>query len=286
MTKALRLYAKDEILSHYLYRRMAKYSKHEANKGILQKIANDELNHFHIFNSYLADNPVKEKVNRLSLFFFSLMFFILGVTFTVKLLQNKEDAAQKKYGKYVESIPEIKAIIDEEEEHENALIALLNEERLKYVSSMVLGLNDALVEISGALAGYTFAIQNSFNIAIVGLITGISATLSMAASEYLSSRQEGDQDALKAALYTGTAYIVVLTLLILPYFFITNYFVALGVMISVVIFIVLFFNFYISIAKDQSFKKNFLSMSILALVIASISFVLGYVLNQVFGISV
>jgi len=73
---------------------------------------------------------------------------------------------------------------------------------------MVLGLNDALVELTGTLAGLTFALKNTRLIALSGLITGIAATLSMAASEYLSARTEQESSrALKSSLYTGGAYV-------------------------------------------------------------------------------
>src|SRR5690606_11013439 len=95
----------------------------------------------------------------------------------------------------------------EEQEHEQALIGMLDEDRLQYVGSMVLGLNDALVELTGTLAGLSFALQNNKLVALSGLITGISATFSMASSEYLSARSEGDNNAIKSALYTGVMYI-------------------------------------------------------------------------------
>ena len=47
---------------------------------------------------------------------------------------------------------------------------------------MVLGLNDALVELTGTIAGLTFVLTNTTLIAMAGIITGIAATLSMAAS--------------------------------------------------------------------------------------------------------
>jgi VIT1/CCC1 family predicted Fe2+/Mn2+ transporter len=95
---------------------------------------------------------------------------------------------------------------------------LLDEELLRYAGSIVLGLNDALVELTGALAGFTLALQNTRLIALTGLITGVAAALSMAASEYLSTRSEGGgRSPLRASLYTGTAYIITVFLLILPY---------------------------------------------------------------------
>ena len=80
-------------------------------------------------------------------------------------------------------IPEAKAIILEENQHETGLLQLLGEERLRYTGSMVLGLNDVLVELTGALAGLTLALQDTKLVALTGSITGIAAALSMGASE-------------------------------------------------------------------------------------------------------
>src|SRR5690606_6159914 len=113
-------------------------------------------------------------------------------------------------------------IEEQEQEHEAELLSMIEEEKLNYVGSIVLGLNDALVELTGALAGLTFALQNGVLIASSGLITGIAASLSMAASEYLSQRAEGNENALKSAVYTGVTYISTVLLFILPCWLIPN----------------------------------------------------------------
>ena len=51
--------------------------------------------------------------------------------------------------------------------------------RLEYMGSVVLGLNDALVEFTGALAGFTLALSDSRLTALTGSITGIAAALSI-----------------------------------------------------------------------------------------------------------
>ena len=84
----------------------------------------------------------------------------------------------------------------------------------QYTGSIVLGLNDALVELTGALAGLTLALQNAQIIAVAGLISGIAASLSMAASEYLSIRADGRSHALYSAFYTGVAYMMTVLFLI------------------------------------------------------------------------
>ena len=49
-----------------------------------------------------------------------------------------------------------------------------------------------MLEFTGALAGYTFALQNTRLVAVTGLITGVAASLSIATSKYLSTKSEGN----------------------------------------------------------------------------------------------
>ena len=174
----------------------------------------------------------------------------------------------------------------EEEEHEQALLAMLDEERLQYVGSMVLGLNDALVELTGSLAGFTFAMQNTRLIALSGLIIGISATFSMASSEFLAARSEGRSDALKSCSYTGIAYLLTVVALILPYLLLGNaqYILALVCMLLVVVLIIAGFTYYTSVAMDQPFRSRFLEMAGISISVAVVSFFVGILAKQFLGV--
>jgi len=176
----------------------------------------------------------------------------------------------------------------DEQSHEEALIEILDEERLKYVGSMVLGLNDALVELAGSLAGFTFALQNTKLIAISGLIVGISATFSMAASEFLSARSEGRTDALKSCAYTGTAYLITVALLVTPYlvFETSQFLFAFICMLIVIVLIIAGFSYYISIVQDQKFGKRFLEMFLISIGVAIISFGVGLLAKKVIGVDI
>ena len=153
---------------------------------------------------------------------------------------------------------------------------------------MVLGLNDALVELSGTLAGLTLAMRNTRMIALSGLITGIAATLSMASSEFLSAKSEGRGDAFKSCVYTGVAYLITVALLILPYLLFDpgHYLYALGSMLAVVVLIILGFNYYIAVAKGLSFKRRFAEMAGISLGVAALSFVIGLLVKSVLGVDV
>jgi len=273
----------DEINAHHLYTRVAKIIKDEKNKVIFERVAKDELSHYHRMK-VVTGKEIKPQGLKITFLYWIIRFF--GLTFGIKLFEKSESQAIKSYGEIDKSLTFMDQIIEDEKKHEDELIQMIDEEKLNYIGSVVLGLNDALVELTGALAGYTFAFQNTKLIALTGLITGISASLSMAASEYLATRQEGGEDALKSAVYTGTAYVFTVVFLIMPFLLITNPFVSLLVSLAVAVTIIFLFNYYISVAKDYDFKKRFLEMAGISLGVAGISFLVGIAVKTFFGIEV
>lgn len=275
----------DEITDHVTYKAIARKIKNPENKKILEKIAAEEKKHYEILKRYtnrsLKPEPFK-------VWWRTLMASILGFTFTIKLMESSEAIAQHNYSDLIKEVPEAEIIVAEEEEHEEKLINMLNEERLQYVGSMVLGLNDALVELTGTLAGLSFALQNTRIIALSGLITGISATLSMASSEFLSAKSEGNKDALKSSFYTGIAYLITVVMLILPYLLLPpqKYMLALFTMLITVVAIIAAFNYYIAVAKDLPFKRRFLEMATISLSVAVLSFVVGLIVKNALGVDI
>ena len=282
--KALRA-QRNELTEHIIYKRLASIVKLKKQSEILNRISEEEFAHYESFRSRTQSDV---QPDRFKVFVYVFISRTLGLNFGLKLMENGEDNAQDAYdGRLKEVSPKLDEILRDERRHENELISLIDEERLKYVSSMVLGLNDALVELSGALVGFTLALQKTKLVAIVGLITGIAASLSMAASEYLSTKQEEtDKNPLKASIYTGFAYTGTVILLVLPYFLLENIFLCLAFVILNVLILIFIFTFYISVAKELDFKKRFLEMAGISLGVAIINFSIGLIIRNVFGIDV
>jgi VIT1/CCC1 family predicted Fe2+/Mn2+ transporter len=275
---------KNEITEYHIYSNIAKLLKDKKNKKVISDIANEELRHAKFWETITKKEL---RPNRWEIFKFTIFAKLLGFTFAIKLMEKGEEQAKVNYLEISEYIPEAAQIAEDEEKHENELIELLNEERLNYVGSIVLGLNDALVELTGSLAGLSFALQKTNLIAAVGLITGIAASLSMGASEYLSTKAEGNTEtALKSSLYTGIAYIFTVLFLILPYFIFENYLLALMSTLIIGVLIILLFNYYVYIAKDLPFKKRFLEMTFLSLGIAAFSFAIGIIIRITLGVDI
>ncbi|MBR0359831.1 MAG: VIT1/CCC1 transporter family protein, partial [Clostridia bacterium] len=245
----------------------------------------EERAHYEIWKKY---TELDMKPQKLKIFKYTLIARVLGFTFAVKLMENGEEAAQGEYALLAEEVEESIGIKNQEEEHEASLLEMLDEERLQYVGSMVLGMNDALVELTGSLAGFTFAMQNTRLIALSGLIIGISATFSMASSEFLAARSEGRDDALKSCTYTGVAYLITVALLVLPYLLIgnENYMIALFVMIAVVLLIIAGFTYYISVAQGEKFKPRFLEMALISVSVAVLSFFVGILAKKFLGVEI
>ena len=277
-------FQKNEISEHYIYKRLALMEKKEQNRQTLNKISEDELRHYRMFKEY---TKAEVKPDRLKIFFYLLIAKILGITFSIKLMENGEKGAQSVYGKLVKLLPEVEKIEKDENEHEKKLIGMIDEERLKYIGSVVLGLNDALVELTGTLAGLTFALQNAKLVGVAGLITGIAASLSMAASEYLSTKAEGgEKNPLRASIYTGITYVLAVAVLIIPFLTLSNPFLSLAIAFSGAIILIFIFTYYFSVVRECSFKRRFAEMLIISAGVAALSFLIGLLARWFLGIDI
>lgn len=281
----IRKMQQNELTESVIYEAIAQFAKGDENKKTLIRLAKEEHAHYEIWKKYTG---IEMKPEKLKVFKYKLLARILGFTFAVKLMENGEESSQEEYDQLAEEVPESVHIKQQEEEHEDALLEMLDEERLQYVGSMVLGLNDALVELTGSLAGFTFAMQNTRLVALSGLILGISATFSMASSEFLAARSEGRSDAFKSCTYTGIAYLLTVVLLIAPYLIFGNaqYILALVSMLIIVILIIAGFTYYTSVAQNQPFKSRFLEMSTISISVAVISFVVGILAKKFLGLDI
>jgi VIT1/CCC1 family predicted Fe2+/Mn2+ transporter len=282
--RRLLIFQRQEITEYHIYRNIARWVREPENRRVLEQIAEDEKRHAEDWKRYTGVPSVPD---RTAVTKYTFLSRLLGFTFAIKLMENGEEQAQKNYEQLRPYVPEIDDWIRDEDSHEHQLLDMLDEESLQYIGSVVLGLNDALVELTGALAGYTLALQNTRLIALTGLITGIAAALSMAASEYLSTRAEKTaKHPVRAAVYTGIAYILTVALLIAPYLLIGNYFLDLAIALLSAVLVIAAFNYYLSVAKGESFRARFLEMAGISLGVAGFSFLLGFLIREFLGVDV
>ncbi len=275
-----------EITEYQVYTRLSELCKDEKNKAVLKAISGDELQHYHTWKNITKQ---EQKPRQWKVFWYVMLARLFGLSFALKLMESGEIHAQAFYEKAAKKHPEVSRIAQDEEAHEKELLGILNDKRLAYVGAIVLGLNDALVELTGTLVGLSFAFSDNLVIGVTGLIMGIAAALSMASSGYLASQEEKEKEDVNpvtAAIYTGVAYLITVLLLVFPYFLFSGTKIAMVVMLFMTLLIIATYNYYISVAKEVNFKKRFLTMALISLGVAAVSFSIGFLAKTWLGISI
>ncbi len=272
-----------------VYRRLAKMQEDPVNQSILEGIALEEERHEAVIAKMTGEEV---KADRAKVARQIVLARLFGFTFSVKMMEATEQDAAAEYRNLG-----LHDIAEEEEAHEQNMIRMLDEERLRYSGSVVLGMSDALIELTGALAGLTFALQDLNLVALAGLVTGIAAAFSMGASEYLSSRTEKKaESAVKAAFFTWISYLLTVLLLVAPFLIFqadSPEFHGLGPHVQALmctfaagLLIVALFNFYLSVIEEVSFRSRFLEMAGILGVVSLISYGIGIALRGALGVDV
>ena len=273
------------VVAKEVFRRLSETTQGEQNKKIFARMANEETEHLAYLQS-ITGKDVGSQASQIKRFFVEVKVF--GFTFSCRRLHFHKQFSNKVYAELALLDPTAEAIYQRSLKHEEELLGFIDEERLHYVGAIVLGLNDALVEITGALAGVTFSLCNTKVVALTGIVTGISATLSMAASNYLAVKADGTNDAMKSGVVTGGSYLAAVVLLVLPYLILPDqmYAPAFWIMLAEVILILLGFNYYLAVANATPFWKRFLQMAIVSMGVALIAFLIGLLAKDLLGITV
>jgi len=276
---------KNEINDFTIYSLLSKREKNEKNRTIFVKIANEEKTHYEFWKQ-ITKQEVKPSI--LIVYWYTFLVSIFDTSFSLKLLESREDDAIELYHRLSFEYPQAKVIYHEEKHHETALIDMLEDKKLVYAGAIVLGMNDALVELTGTLSGIALAFDKALVVGVTGMIMGIAASLSMAGSAYLEAKENEDTaiSSKMYALYTGGSYIFTTILLVLPFFIFSSMYTGLFMMFLAAFATIISFNFYVSVAKNQSFVKRSTQMLVITFGVALISFIIGYVVKHYFGIEI
>ncbi|MCU0913083.1 MAG: VIT1/CCC1 family protein [Planctomycetes bacterium] len=283
----LLIFQRNEITEHHVYAAFSRRAQ-GANRDLLARISADELRHYEQFRSFTGCDVAP---NRLKIAFYRLCARVFGFTFGIRLMERGEKHAQEAYRHFGDSLPSMVQTMEEENRHERMLIDMIDEERLKYMGSMVLALNNSIQEFSGIAAGLTFALQtNTQVIGVTVLISGLAATLAMSASEYLSQKAEAQpadgprRQPWKAVLYAGGIYLFIVLTIVAPYFLLGAAHAALAVALGGVGLILAVFTFFMAVVKGLRYRTVLLEALGVALVVVVASFLIGTAARGLFDL--
>jgi VIT1/CCC1 family predicted Fe2+/Mn2+ transporter len=287
--------AKDEAFDHRLYAALARREEDPGTQRLLEDFSSQERHHLEFWARLSNVEPDSIPVSSMRLKATMLASRVLGTAFTIRRLERLEKETIAEYevilasGDLPESdADELRAIIADERAHEKNMAERVADPRVAYLGAAVLGLNDALVELTGGLTGLVSSIKDTALIGFTALVIGLAASLSMAASNFLSEGMSKDEDVQpgKAAAYTGIAYVLVVLALVAPFFIATNRVVALAATWVLAVGVIAAFSYYAAVVQDVSFRRRFFQMLGLGLGVAVITFGIGRALSAWIGIDV
>jgi len=282
--------ARIELTEHIVYAALARREKHVENKKALERLSAQEKSHYEFWKTLLPQDA-DPKPHPFTVFITPLLRTVFGATFTTKLLERHEANAIITYQKILENIPathkeRFKQVIEDEKNHELALIAEIKEKRVAYLGFIVLGLADAIVEITGVHAGFLGVTGTTLIAGVAGIIVGFAAAISMGSASYLQAKQDSEKSAALSAVATGASYLFSVILLALPYFLIRSMIPAFILSTTIGIVLIAIFTFYGTVVFDnRKFFREFVEAVGLMLGTAVATFGWGYVVGQIFHVN-
>lgn len=281
--------SRDELTDYTIYKRLSGVGKDQRLKGIFSELADTELRHFKFWTKYSRYDGARPHALKVKLVLF--MRSMLGSTFAIKYLEKGEASAIRKYESLTSMIPRrdmkpFKEMIKDEKEHEREFAEQVRGAHAKYISFIVLGLADALVEVTAIYAG-SLGVYNSTKLTgLAGIIAGLAASISMASAAFAQAKQGFEGSPVKAAAYTGVSYFVGTAMLAVPYFLTTSMLAAIASSITLCVLTIASVSWYNSIISNSNFKKDFLEFAGVMFAATIILFVIGSVIRHALGISV
>lgn len=289
LDRAAEHFAQNQYRDYVIYAVLSERESNPEFKRILEELIGHEMEDYRFWRDL---SPRKEfRVGAPIRIAYRLIRRVLGLTFTARLLERREKEMIRQYRELLDRVSDgriragIAKILEHENLHESRLIGQVREQKIQYLSSIVLGLNDGLIELTGALVGFSFAFRRTVVVALAGAIAGIAATLSMSASAYMQARHEAGKEPLRAAAYTGAAYLAVVALLVLPFASIGSLYPAVGAMGAIVLAIIGGASFYSAVILEQRFSSQLAQMILFTVGVAAVAFVLGQLLRSATGVS-
>ena len=270
-----------------------RFPEGDTNRQRLNELAEQERSHLKFWLDVNGRSESEVPVGRLKRSLLLLTSRVLGPAFTIRWLERGEDKAINSYTEILQDgalSPDqrqrIEQMLREEQEHEEYLGRGIEDDRRLYLGAAVLGLNDALVELTGGLTGLVSSIEEPKLIGFAALVVGVAASMSMAASNFLSVEigEESELEPRRAAAYTGIAYILVVIGLVLPFFLLANRHHALVISWGVGVLVIAAFSAYSSVMQGAKFLRRFGVMLALGLGVAVISYFFGRILGGLIGI--
>ena len=286
---------KDEWLDYTVYSRLAnshlgkKRARRNKLGDVFQRLSETEYKHYEFWKKFAPNYTVK--VSRLKLYWIMFIEAILGATFAVKFLEKHEESTLAQYKKVESCIPledrtKFEEMVKEEQEHEVSLAKEVQSNYIKYMSFIVLGLADAIVEISGIHAGSLGIYKSTELTGLAGIVAGAAASMAMASAAFAQAKQGFQGSATVSAILTGISYFINAVVLASPYFIFKDAITAMFSSLVFAMIILAFTSYYNAIISGAHFVRDFVELAGITLGATVALYLFGELVRAYTGITI
>jgi len=268
-----------EITEHFIYQKIANSTKDKRDKKLLNIISRDELTHY-IFWKKKSHRDLKPNFFEV---YFTLFFAkILGYVFILRFFINNEKKAQTGYHRLINIYPHINDLLKDEKKHERHITTILNKHHLRYLDSVFVGLDDAVIELLGLLIGLIIVLNDKSVILLIGTIITLSTAVRAGASQYFEMEVEarGHKKPIIAFFYSFLGFFIAATLLLFPFLIFSNIYFSAMLMLFNSFILILFFSYYFSVLKNLSFRKKCRDIMIITYGVALLTFAVSLLIKH------
>jgi VIT1/CCC1 family predicted Fe2+/Mn2+ transporter len=192
----------DEINDHVTYKALGLHARDARFKEEILTMAEIEGTHAEFWKEVIESRggevPRRPHVRKLRLAVLRLLQSMTNPVVLISMLELGETGAYKRYHRFLQDAPlkgeekaRLRKIILDELEHEKTFRQESTGTWATHVRDFVLGMNDGLVEILGAVTGLSAVyVGRPLIVGVSGLIVGIAGALSMAIGAFVSVRSQ------------------------------------------------------------------------------------------------
>jgi len=277
-----------EYTDSKLYERLSKTVPSSSPfASVLMHLSDTEHKHYEFWRKYAPQE--EPKLDKVKLYWVLFLRRVLGLTFASRFLDRHESSVVKEYRALAGLIPEsdkaaFEEMVADEQEHEMEFAKKIESAAIRYISFIVLGLADALVEITGIHAGSLGVYNKTEYAGLAGVIAGAAASLAMASAAFAQAKQGFQGSARLSALYTGISYFVTAIILASPYFLTPVPIIALFVSLSLAVIILALITYYSTVISGKPFARDFIEILLIMFGVTVALYVIGYVAGVRTGI--
>ena len=282
---------KDEAKDRAVYGVLADVYKDKNRRysETFRALATTEQKHYDFWKRYAGGKEATP--SRLAMFFILNLRLLFGTTFAIRLLERHETRTIARYRAVAQLIPEndraeFQEIIADEVSNERSLRDRVEGSYVKYISFVILGLADAIVEISGIHAG-SLGIYNSTEMTgLAGIVAGAAASIAMASAAYAQAKQGFRGSASVSATFTGGSYFISATVLAGPYFLTKMMTTAMAASLTVGVLMIMMTTYYDSVISGRRFSQDFAELVAIMLAATAALYLFGEAVRVYAGVTI